>query len=596
MASFWIIALVLAAGSVDSRAASPVRSPLTPVLAPLDPVMSVYRGALQAAVLQPTAVPTLAPENLAKMSLLSGVLPEVHAAVPAPGADPRVVLQVFDRVLGGIPKEDLSNPAELANAAWSLWDGLRASSPDGAPPAFSDPLAGISLFHHVDAEPWKWFQDGVRGKPGYRKGQYWPRTQEYRYEEYDARAERDGFVRSWTFDARHGQPRIQPGFGMFLETIPETREDWAMLRADMKTLARRLKIVAIDPRSQLGYPGVEEALLRIRARPSDDIETLQPGELVLMEDYGDGVSLFRVGRIEKIEDGQIYYRLYSDEPLDSRGADKLDFAKDFWGHRYISQNSARSDGFIAVIRPPARLWRVGERERQTLLRYHPRIAEPAPDALGKRAGLTLYLALSSMQYERWGVDEIDAISAGERKKSLLEGRYARVTPENYARALDVLLARFGEEEFYRTASSVFDAHLKHLHTSLHTPGLPFGAHSDMGPLDPLYTRLASEAILDAHPVPKNMSESGYLINVKSLFGDYDFWEHLSKSRRPLFDRLVDHLLSLPREYPQQSVYAQAVLDPVAVVTRHFPRTFALIHSLRPEFDSPTEEPIRLIGR
>ncbi len=558
--------------------------------------MSAYHGALQAAVMQPTAVPTLAPENLAKLSLLSAAIPQVQAAALAPGAEPRVVLQVFERVLSAVPQEDLSNPAGLANAAWSLWDGLRASSPEGTPPAFSDPLEGISLFRHLDSEPRKWFQDGVRGKPGYRKGQYWPRTQEYHYEEYDARAKRDGFVRSWTFDARHGFARIQPGFGAFSDTNPETSKDWDMMRADMKILSQRLKIKAIDPQGRLGYPGVEEALARIRARPPDDIETLQPGEFVLMEDYGDGTFLFRVSRIEKIEDGQLSYRLYLDEPLDSRGADELRFSKDFQKRFFISDRSARSDGFIAKVSPSERLWRVGERERQTLLRYHPRIADPTPDAPEKRAGLALYLALSSMQYERWGVDEIDAISTGERKKGLLEGRYARVTPVNYARALDVLLARFGEEEFYRAASSVFDAHLEHLHTSLHTPGLSYGAHSDMSPLDPLYTRLGSEAILGAHPVPKNMSESGYLINVKSLFGDYDFWEHLSKSRRSLFNRLVDQLLSLPRKYPQKSLYARAVLDPIAVIKRHFPRAFALIHALRPEFDSPTEEPIRLIGQ
>ena len=557
--------------------------------------MSAYRGAALTASLEQTAVPALSPANLAKISILGGAAPEVKAAALAPGANPRTVLQVFERVLSGIPKEDLSNTAGLANAAWSLWDGLRASSLDGTPPVFSDPLAGIGLFRHVDAEPRKWFQDGARGMPGYRKGQYWPRTGEYHYEEYDARAKNNGFVRSWTFDARHGFPRIQPGFGLFLDTNPDTREDWNLMRADIKTLARRLNIKAIDPQSRLGYPGVAQALSRIRARPPDDIETLRPGELVLLEDSSDSASLFRVSRIEKIEDRELFYRLYADEPLDSGGTDKLGFQKDFRKRRFISGDSARSDGFIASANSLARLWRVGEGERQTLLRYLPRIADPTPDAPDERAGLVLHLALSSMQYERWGVDEIDSIATGKSKKDLLEGRYARVTPENYARALDVLLARFGEEEFYRAASAVVDFDLQRLHTSLHTPGLPFGAHSDMGPLGPRYTRLASEAILGAHPVPKNMSESGYLINVKSLVGDYDFWEHLSKSRRPLFDRLVDHLLSLPREYPQKSIYARAILDPIAVIKRHFQKTFALIHGLHPEFDSPAVEPIRLVS-
>lgn len=592
--SCWALALLLAMGSTASRAASLVRSPLTPILAPLDPVMSAYRGAALTTSLERTAVPALSRANLAKISILGGAAPEVKAVPLAPGADPRTVLQVFERVLSGIPKKDLSNTAGLANAAWSLWDGLRTASPDGTPPVFSDPLAGIGLFRQVDAEPRKWFQDGARGRPGYRKGQYWPRTGEYHYEEYDARAKDNGSVRSWTFKARHGFPRIQPGFGLCSDQNPETCEDWDLMRADMKTLARRLNIKAVDPQSRLGYPGVAQALSRMRARPSDDIETLRPGELVFLEDSSGSESLFRVGRVEKIEDREPFYRLYAGEPLDSGGTDKLEFRTDIRKRRFISGDSADSDGFIASANSSARLWRVGEGERQTFLRYLPRIADPTYDAPDKRAGLVLQLALFSMAYERWGVDEISAISAGARKKKLLKGRYARVTPANYARALDVLLARFGEEELYRTSAFVLDNDLKRLHTSLHTPGLPFGAHTDIGPLGPLYTRLASEAILGAHPVPKNMSESGYLVNAKSLVGDYDFWEHLAKSRRPLFDRLVDHLLSLPREYPQRSLYARAaVLDPIAVIKRHFQRTFALIHGLRPEFDSPTVEPIRL---
>lgn len=83
----------------------------------------------------PLFSPTLqAVLSLSKLPTAEAALsPEKHTAL-APGADPRAALQTFEHALNDISKENPVDPTASADAAWALWDGLRASSPDISPP------------------------------------------------------------------------------------------------------------------------------------------------------------------------------------------------------------------------------------------------------------------------------------------------------------------------------------------------------------------------------------------------------------------------------------------------------------------------------
>ena len=136
------------------------------------------------------------------------------------------------------------------------------------------------------------------------------------------------------------------------------------------------------------------------------------------------------------------------------------------------------------------------------------------------------------------------------------------------------------------------AHLRMLHTNLHTGRLPHGPHSDMGPFGPVFTELARDATLGVHPTPWNMRDSGHVVNVKSLFGDADFWTHMQEHYPNLFDRFADYIESLPDEMEVKGTYGWSTINPVATIKIAFPDAFAVIHGARPSFDSDETNPIR----
>jgi hypothetical protein len=94
-------------------------------------------------------------------------------------------------------------------------------------------------------------------------------------------------------------------------------------------------------------------------------------------------------------------------------------------------------------------------------------------------------------------------------------------------------------------------------------------------------------------MPENMRDWGHVVNAKSLFGDQDFWAHMSGHYPDLFARFVDWIESRPRDMVQHGTYATARVDPVALIKQHFADAFQIIHEARPDFDSNNTRPIRL---
>ncbi len=225
-----------------------------------------------------------------------------------------------------------------------------------------------------------------------------------------------------------------------------------------------------------------------------------------------------------------------------------------------------------------------------------------------RARFCIAMALTGMQYERWGNDErLKEIARragddkiGERLFELVapteQQRYARVTRESYHRALEILLHRFGEEAFGQEVERVMRQHLDGLHTARHMYELPYAPHSDSHPLGDSLLVFARQVIDAAHPVPETMAGSGYIVNLKTLFGDAEFWQ-LMRVRYPAqFHRFVDFLMGLPRNYKQHLPYGTAIIDPVALVRQYFPDAHKEIVASRPDFVSDTREAIRILPR
>ncbi|GEM_PF-4531050 len=244
---------------------------------------------------------------------------------------------------------------------------------------------------------------------------------------------------------------------------------------------------------------------------------------------------------------------------------------------------------------PRLAWRLSAADAAQISQLRPKFIDPLAGTSWKPASMALYVALSSMQYERWGLDEIDLGSGlmgiSSRRppeiKAELMKRYAGITPENYGGALDALIQRFGQTEFAAAVIELFRSHLLCLHGPWHLS--PFKLHSDMNPLGPVHISIAEDVIHGLHPLPKDMTESGHWVNVKTLFGDRDFWFHMRNQYPLLFDQFVDFIKSLPKDYDLRHPFYSPthVVNPIALIRQYFPEAFQVIHERRPDFDLAT---------
>lgn len=198
------------------------------------------------------------------------------------------------------------------------------------------------------------------------------------------------------------------------------------------------------------------------------------------------------------------------------------------------------------------------------------------------------VAMQAMQYERWGKDEV-----GESDP---QNRYQNVTQKNYFIALDRIIARFRETTFAEQVEKIMIQHLHGLHTPIQHPDTPNGPHSDISPFWDVEMRIAKDVILGAHPTPINMRDTGVISNVKTLFGDADFWKYLRTNHIESFNRFVDYLHSFDKSIMVNTIYAQAEIDVVALIRDFFRDTYSVISSVREDFVSTSEIAIQIIKR
>ena len=201
----------------------------------------------------------------------------------------------------------------------------------------------------------------------------------------------------------------------------------------------------------------------------------------------------------------------------------------------------------------------------------------------------MYCAIQGMQYERWGLANLEYTTSSHQERERLRiTRYAGVTPENYAAALDKLLVRFGEEIFGREILHAFDRHWNSMHSPHFFPDSETPTHSDCNPLEEVAMQIAYEAIGMHHPVPRTMRESGYLVNVNILFGEVDFWRYIQRYHS-LFNACVDHIINwktIMYEWgPIKSLGDGTEVVPIPFIKQEWPEAFKVIHEARSDFES-----------
>jgi hypothetical protein len=467
-----------------------------------------------------------------------------------------------------------------------------------APPSARLGLEGIRFFENLDRDPRKVYESGTPGEPGYLRAEYRPTTGEYLFLKITGK-DPEGHLETtdWHYNERTGALYSSGGNSDDLG-LP------AKFAAEKSVFAKKLGHAI--PKEVLGFPEAQAILSSVTLSKPTTPEKLKQGDFILFLDADNHYSA-SVVQLDKVSGDQALgpaadWLEFRSSPL--LGGQKMDLhlgrdgelsgiSSDFGeagegrpvGYRRISDN--------------LQIWKLTAAQAEQFAKHRSIKDDPLAGLAETREGFTAYVTLQHLQYMRWGKDHIGYHSDGDpAHKRELKAAYAEVTPENYARAIEILISRVGEDAFAMAAEKLMDRHLHTLHTKLHMPESPFEPHSDVGTHTNLLATLAREAVQDVHPIPEAMSEAGHVANVNPLFSDKDFWSAMQSSHPVLFNRFVDHIKGLPRDYLQRgSVYGvRARIDPVALIKQYFPKAFGVIHRERPDFDSDTKEAIRIVPR
>ncbi len=441
---------------------------------------------------------------------------------------------------------------------------------------YKDPFRGIDFWRQIDEEQIQVVEQGQVGGEGWARYEYYPRVGQMRVvkniQNY-GRVDRQ----TWTYNCR-----TSSGWGP--HGSPDGEDD--QFFADSIELLHLNGIETVTP---AGYPEILQVIAKAKENGSVSVDALEQGKLYLFvcgsdmyvykhdriilqspDTYQDIIRVYKMddhrfgrrGFLELYRSGEPHEPLFDTEQIDyitisKHAAWSNDHEIDQVGIFELTENQAN---IVAQLKPPVFDQHVGTE--------------------WTRERVCIYAAMASLQYERWGKDEYGS-----------DRRYEGVNRENYHAALRSIIGRFGTEVFAKEIEGVFMNHLKFLHTVKHLPNSPFKPHSDMTPLSQDLTKLAGQVIGHAHPLPEDMSESGHWVNAKSLFGDVDFWNMMRLDYPELFNRFVDYVARLPKQYEQHGMYASAIVDPVALIKQYFPEAYDEIVIARPDFNSDTPEAI-----
>lgn len=146
------------------------------------------------------------------------------------------------------------------------------------------------------------------------------------------------------------------------------------------------------------------------------------------------------------------------------------------------------------------------------------------------------IAILHLQYVRWSYPKNKLFKNDTR----------------YHNALLTLIKKFGIEHFTTALKEIFDHNLG----ALDIWNLEFGPHSDISPFGFAAVPVVENLIDHCHPII-NTSEHGYLVNVKTAFGDPGLWKFLSENKiipEKCYSDLIEHIRQWPHEYESNAIY------------------------------------------
>lgn len=438
---------------------------------------------------------------------------------------------------------------------------------------------GISYFEKFDNEVVQAIESGEVGKDGWTREEYYPRTAQYRF----LRRE-NGRLNKWEYSVRDGS--------VWAPTGSPKEEDIALVNSEVNFLANNGVFCPIP--DKYGYPEVDSILFRAYSQRPIQPEQMVPGRFYLSVGEMD-VHAFQFKTVE-INDGWggygIIYRVLGErsEVLNNMPGVELSGWKIKNKPRYktIEENEYID---CKVVDPDTGesekdlfCYEITEDDAREIASLLPVKYDPLIGSEMTREQFCIYVAMEGLQYTRWGTYEA-------------HGRFRNsgdINFENYSKALDTIIARFGEVEFGKEIERMMMRHLKSLHTQLHLPGSPYKPHSDIGPLGHEFMKVSRDVINGIHPLTDDMTESGHVVNVLSIFGDADFWKHMGETYPGLFNQFVNYINGLPKEFLQHGIYATAVVDPIGLIQKYFPDAYQEIAVYRSDFYSDTQEPIKIV--
>jgi chemotaxis methyl-accepting protein methylase len=197
----------------------------------------------------------------------------------------------------------------------------------------------------------------------------------------------------------------------------------------------------------------------------------------------------------------------------------------------------------------------------------------------------IYVALVGLQFKRF------TLSEGKKDREQ--------TYEKYTKALSLLISKFGEDAFIETSKQLFDEHLQNLDFYTTIVGKRsrnlrgHKMHSDLQPLAIGYMELAEKFIESSYPIHSNMHDYGSLVNIRTLFGDNDFWKFLRENYPTIFQELADHVQSWPDQVTTGNVYLTLTIYPLGALRKYFADAYEEIRLGAPSF-SADDRPAVLI--
>lgn len=459
---------------------------------------------------------------------------------------------------------------------------------------FTDPFEGITFFDEVDKEQ-KF--EVVTGEPGTRAWQrvtYYPRVGEIYIERQSA-----GGPQLWNYNVRTGAIEDLEGGGDGPSKIGKNA--LSMLRSQ-----------GVDVHQPKGYPEITAIVDSFSDRTPVPITMMQHGAYYALYQKTNPMVVFQFDTLSEIS-----LNVYQDT-LQINRANSTRFGK--MGSLRVQENGQVIEGPESSVTAYSRIDKKTHELLETMVIYalsddevsifsslRPLPEDPVDPDEWSREQCCVYIVLQGLQYERYGKDEWQAVKSAKKMSSREfmahmvrnfiedpEIRYQEVTLQNYERSLQTIIDRFGEDVFFQEAQRIMLEHLQHLHTDTQKPGSTYMPHSDIHPLDGDFMELAQQVIIGAHPLPADMTESGHVVNAKTLFGDADFWKFVRTRHPDVFARLVDYIEELPRDFRLDNSDGETIIDPVALIAQYFPDAYKEVVQARPDFVSDTKEAIQII--